>query len=264
MERNKNFSGPRRPKAEDSNQMVFGIRAVMEAIEAGKEIETLFIQRNLTGDLLGQLLKLAHRHKVVIQKVPEEKLNRLTRKVHQGAVAFVSPIIFQNIGEIITGTFEKGESPFVIILEGVTDVRNFGAIARSAYCAGCHAIIIPTRGAARINSDAIKTSAGALHHLPVVREVNLNNTVRFLKESGLTIVGCTEKATETIYKTNLTGPLAVVMGAEDVGLSNDMLKATDYITKIPMPGQLDSLNVSVATGIVLFESIRQKELEAGA
>ena len=259
MENRRNFG--RRPQSNaDKNQMVFGIRAVMEAIDAGKEIETLYIQRNLSGDLMGELMKLAHAHHVNIQKVPAEKLNRITRKNHQGAIAFVSPITFHNLGEVITQTFEKGEDPFFIMLDGITDVRNFGAIARSAYCAGCHGIIVPTKGAARINSDAIKTSAGALHHLPVIREANVLNTVKFLKQSGITVVGSTEKASENIYSTKLTGPLTIVMGSEDAGLSDDILQSVDYLTKIPMPGQLDSLNVSVAAGIMLFESVRQREL----
>jgi len=250
----------RRFKSEpkEVNQMVFGIRAVMEAIVSGKDIESLFLQRGLTGDLMSELKGLLRGHDIPSQLVPIEKLNRITAKNHQGAIAFISPITYQKIENIIPDVYERGEVPLILILDGVTDVRNFGAIARTAECTGVHAIVVPKKGAAQVNPDAIKTSAGALYKIPVCRHDSLLQTMRFLKDSGLQIVSCTEKTDDLIYKPDYTAPTAIIMGAEDEGISFELIRNSDYLTKIPMAGEIASLNVSVSAGVILYEAVRQR------
>ena len=238
--------------------MVFGIRAVMEAIVSGKDIESLFLQRGLTGDLMSELKGLLRGHDIPSQLVPIEKLNRITAKNHQGAIAFISPITYQKIENIIPDVYERGEVPLILILDGVTDVRNFGAIARTAECTGVHAIVVPKKGAAQVNPDAIKTSAGALYKIPVCRHDSLLQTMRFLKDSGLQIVSCTEKTDDLIYKPDYTAPTAIIMGAEDEGISFELIRNSDYLTKIPMAGEIASLNVSVSAGVILYEAVRQR------
>lgn len=238
--------------------MVFGIRAVIEAIRSGKDIESLYIQRGLGGDLIHELRGLLTEHNIVSQQVPVEKLNRITPKNHQGVIAVISPITYQKIEDIIPMVFEKGEVPLILILDGVTDVRNVGAIARTAECAGVHAIVVPAKGSAQINPDTIKTSAGALYNIPVCRENSLLQTAKFLQSSGLQIVCCTEKTNDYIYAPDYTVPTAIVMGSEDDGISNEIMRIADHLAKIPMYGEIGSLNVSVSTGIILYEAIRQK------
>lgn len=247
-----------RPQKRETNQQVFGIRAVMEAIESGKEIESLFIQRGLSGHLLQELKQQLKEHQISYQQVPVEKLDRITRKNHQGVIAVISPITYQQVEHVVPVIYEKGEVPLILILDGITDVRNLGAIARSAECAGVHALVVPKRGSAEINPDAIKTSAGALYKIDVCREEDLTQTVRFLQESGIKVVVCTEKTSETIYQQDYTGPLALIMGAEDEGVSNHLIRIADGLAKIPMMGEIGSLNVSVASGVVLFEAVRQR------
>lgn len=242
----------------ENNQLVFGIRAVIEAIASGKEIETLYLQRGISGSLFHELKTVLTEHQISAQYVPVEKLNRLTPKNHQGAVAFISSIIYQRIENIIPQTFEKGETPLILVLDGVTDVRNMGAIARTAECAGVHAIVVPTKGSAQINSDAIKTSAGALYKIPVCRHEHLVQTIRFLQESGLQVVCCTEKTNDMIYKPDYTLPTAIVMGAEDEGIRNEIIRIADHLAKIPMQGTIESLNVSVSAGVIIYEAIRQR------
>jgi len=246
-----------RPQRE-SNQMVFGIRAVIEAIRSGKEIEALYLQRGLGGGLINELKELLGEYQITAQQVPVEKLNRLTPKNHQGAVAFISPIIYQKIEDIIPQLFETGKVPLILVLDSVTDVRNMGAIARTAECAGVHALVIPSKGSAQINPDAIKTSAGALYKIPVCRHDNFLQTVKFLRESGLQLVCCTEKTQDDIYTPDYTVPTAIVMGSEEDGVRNEIIRISDHLAKIPMYGQIESLNVSVATGIILYEAIRQR------
>lgn len=240
------------------NQMVFGIRAVIEAIKAGKDIESLFLQRGLTGGLFAELKTLLKDFDIPSQQVPIEKLNRITPKNHQGVIAFISPVTYQKIEDIIPVIYEKGETPLVLVLDRITDVRNFGAIVRTAECSGVHAIVIPKKGAAQINPDAVKTSAGALYKVPVCRHDNLLNVIRFLKDSGLQVISCTEKTDNYIYKPDYTAPTAVIMGAEDEGISFDLIRNSDYLTKIPMMGEIESLNVSVSAGIILYEAVRQR------
>jgi len=245
-------------ESRETNQLIFGIRAVIEAIKSGKEIESLYIQRGLSGGLITELKTLLHEFGITAQQVPIEKLNRLTPKNHQGAVAFISPIIYQKIENIIPEVFEKGEVPLILVLDAITDVRNMGAIARTAECAGVHAIVIPAKGSAQINPDAVKTSAGALYKIPVCRHDNFLQTVKFLQESGLQLVCCTEKTNDFIYKPDYTAPTAIVMGSEEDGVRNEIIRIADHLAKIPMFGEIESLNVSVATGIILYEAIRQR------
>lgn len=250
----------RRFKSEpkEVNQMVFGIRAVIEAIKAGQDIESLFLQRGLVGGLISELKTLLREYDIPSQQVPIEKLNRITSKNHQGAIAFISPITYQKIEDIIPVIFEKGETPLIMILDGITDVRNFGAIARTAECCGVHAIVVPKKGAAQVNPDAVKTSAGALYNIPVCRHDSLLQVLRFLKDSGLQIVSCTEKTDDLIYHPDFTAPTAIIMGAEDEGISFDLIRNSDYLTKIPMSGDIASLNVSVSAGVILYEAVRQR------
>jgi 23S rRNA (guanosine2251-2'-O)-methyltransferase len=240
------------------DNLIFGTRAVIEALNAGKDIEKILLQKGLSNELYNQLRQALKGQTVPIQFVPPEKLKRLTDKNHQGVVAYLTEINYYDTQELLTGVFEKGRVPLVLILDRITDVRNFGAIARGAECAGVDFIIIPSRGAAQINGDAIKTSAGALHRLKVCREDNLKTIIEFLKESGLQIIACHEKTDKLIYDADFTRPTAVIMGSEENGISNEYLKRSDMQVKIPMVGQIASLNVSVATGIVLFEAVKQR------
>jgi len=253
--KNENF------KKENSGTMIYGIHAVTEAIRAGKEIDKLFLQEGLKSDLSAELRRITKENDVLYVMVPGAKLDRIAAgKNHQGCVAFISSITYFQIEELLPTIFEAGRTPLLLILDRITDVRNFGAIARSAECAGVDAIIIPYRGAAQVGADAIKTSAGALHAIPICRESNLKDTIDFLKASGLRIASCTEKGSTPHHKTELSGPLAIVMGSEEDGISSEYLKRSDVRVQIPMRGKISSLNVSVATGIILFEVLRQREL----
>lgn len=242
---------------QDDN-LIFGTRAVIEALKAGKDIEKILLQKGLSNELYNQLRQALRGQTVPLQFVPPEKLKRITDKNHQGVVAYLTEITYYQTEDLLSSVFESGKTPLLLILDRVTDVRNFGAIARSAECAGVDFIIIPSRGAAQINGDAIKTSAGALHRMKVCREDNLKNTLEFLKESGLQIVACHEKTENLIYDADFKKPTAVIMGNEENGISNEYIKRSDVQVKIPMTGEIASLNVSVATGIVLFEAIRQR------
>lgn len=238
---------------------IFGLRPIIEAITAGQEIDTLFIQKGLKGDIFPELWELVKKHRVNYKHVPVEKLNRLTRKNHQGVFAFVSPITFHRTENVIPQLFEEGKVPLFLILDRVTDVRNFGAIVRSAECSGVHAIIVPERGSAAINGDAMKTSAGALSSVPICREFNLKATIDFLKNSGIQVVACTEKTEDLIYATDYTIPTAIIMGSEEDGISEEYLKLCTRKTKIPMMGNIGSLNVSVSAGVILYEAVRQRK-----
>lgn len=242
----------------ERNKMIFGLRAVIEAIESGVTIDKIFLKHDTTGDLSHELLSLAKERNIPLQRVPLEKLNRLTRKNHQGAVAFISPVDYYDAEEIVTRLYENGEQPFLIMLDGITDTRNFGAIARTADCAGVNGIIIPDHGSVSVTPEAIKTSAGALFHLPVARSRNLLDTLRILRASGIKVVGATEKATQDYTEIDYECPVAIVMGAEDVGISPKIIKECDELVKIPMRGNISSLNVSVAAGIMMYEAVRQR------
>ena len=242
----------------EEKNYIFGIRAIIEAVEAGKTIDKLFIQKGLHNDLFAELWKLVREKRINYKHVPLEKINRLTRKNHQGVFAFISPIDFHNIEDVIPKLYEEGKNPLVLVLDRITDVRNFGAIARTAECAGVDTILIPEQNAAAINADAIKTSAGALHKVTVCRTWNLKLALQFMKESGIQLIGCTEKTQENMYKPNYTTPTAIIIGSEEDGVSPEFLKMCDAGAKIPMNGKIASLNVSVATGVILYEAIRQR------
>jgi 23S rRNA (guanosine2251-2'-O)-methyltransferase len=245
------------PNTEEKNY-IFGIRAIIEAVNAGKTIDKLFIQKGLHNDLFTELWKLVRLNRINYKHVPLEKINRLTRKNHQGVFAFISPIDFHNIEDVVPSLYEQGKNPLILVLDRITDVRNFGAIARTAECAGVDAIIIPEQNAAAINADAIKTSAGALHKITVCRTWNLKLALQFMKESGIQLVGCTEKTQDLMYKPDYTPPTAIILGSEEDGVSPEFLKICDARAKIPLAGKIASLNVSVATGIILYEVIRQR------
>ena len=235
---------------------VFGIRAVEEAIDAGKEIDKIFIKKGLQGELFKGFFQKVKEHNIPFQYVPVEKLNRITGKNHQGIIAFISAITYHNIEHIIPALYEEGKEPFILVLDGVTDIRNFGAIARTAECAGVNAIVVPAKGGAAINADAIKTSAGALHLIPVCRTNDLVSTVQYLKESGIKIVAATEKGADDYHEADYSGPKCLVMGAEDKGISYEILDLADIRSKIPLKGKISSLNVSVAAGIMLYEMLK--------
>ena len=210
------------------------------------------------GDLAIRLSHLAKDYDIPVQRVPVERLNKITRKNHQGVIAQTSAIDYHKLSDIVPQLFEEGALPFVLVLDGLTDVRNFGAIARTAECCGVNAIVIPSRGSVSVGADAVKTSAGALLHVPVCRENSLAGAVRFLKESGYQIVCATEKSSENYTLADYTTPVAIVMGAEDIGISPDILKLADTRAAIPMFGHIGSLNVGVAAGVMMYEVVRQR------
>ncbi|BDC98211.1 23S rRNA (guanosine(2251)-2'-O)-methyltransferase RlmB [Persicobacter psychrovividus] len=257
MERQFRGTPRRKPQSAD---MIFGTRAVIEAIRAGKEIDRLFIQKGLNNELTKELVDTAIEFRLPISKVPVEKLNRITRKNHQGAIAYLSAVSYQSLDNIISRCYEQGKDPFILILDRVTDVRNFGAICRTAECAGVDAIVIPSKGAAQINPDAVKTSAGALNIIPVCRQDYLKDTITYLQESGVAVVAATEKTDNSYSDIDYNQPIAVLMGSEEDGVSPEYLKRSDLKAKIPILGKIESLNVSVAAGIILYEAVRQKGL----
>ena len=234
----------------EKNEMIFGIRAVIEAVEAGKEIDKILIKKDLQGDLAKELFDLIKGRGFFVQRVPVERLNRITRKNHQGVIAFISAVSYQRLGDIIPSLFEEGKVPFIVLLDGITDVRNFGAIARTCECTGVDAIVLPERGSVSVNADAVKTSAGALLHIPVCRERSIHSAIRYLKDSGIKVVAASEKSD--------TVPVAVVMGAEDTGVDADNLRLCDEMVAIPQVGNIGSLNVSVAAGVMMYEVVRQR------
>lgn len=233
----------------------------MEAVEAGREIDKVLIRKDLSGPLASELLGVLRTHKVVTQRVPEERINRITRKNHQGVVAFLSAVSYHSLNHIVPELYEEGITPFIVVLDGITDVRNFGAIARTCECAGVNAIVIPERGSVSVGADAVKTSAGALMSLPVCRERSLSGAVKFLKECGYTIVAATEKSDTRYTEGDYRGPVAIVMGSEDTGISEDIMRQCDMPVAIPQFGRIQSLNVSVAAGVMIYEVVRQRLAE---
>jgi 23S rRNA (guanosine2251-2'-O)-methyltransferase len=242
----------------EKTEMIFGTRAVMEAIKAGREIEKIYVQSSLNNDLIKELIKTATEHKAPYSFIPQQKLDRLSSKNHQGVICILSAVQYASLENIIDNCYQEGREPFFLIVDRVTDVRNFGALARTADCAKLDAIIISDKGNAPITGDAMKTSAGALSHMPVCRVKDMKSTIRLLKENGIQVVACTEKASDLIYQTDFTTPLAIVLGSEEDGISPQLLKDADRLVKIPMSGNIESLNVSVAAGIIIYEAIRQK------
>ncbi|MFT5337306.1 MAG: 23S rRNA (guanosine2251-2'-O)-methyltransferase [Sphingobacteriales bacterium] len=242
------------------NDFIFGIWPVVEALRGGKEFNAILIQTGLSAPQLGEIRELAAEFEVPLKHVPIQKLNRITRKNHQGIVGLTSPVEYQKIENLVPIWFEDGLNPLIVILDRITDVRNFGAIARSCECMGVNAIVIPKQDGVSVTADAVRTSSGSLNRIPVCREENLKLTVEFLKASGFEVVGCTEKASETSMDQDFTVPTALIMGSEEKGIQNEIMRKCSSLVKIPMLGETNSLNVSVAAGMMLYEITRQRIL----
>jgi 23S rRNA (guanosine2251-2'-O)-methyltransferase len=243
----------------EKTEMIYGTRAVIEAIVAGKDIEKIMILAGMNNDLMKELITIARKHSIPYTFVPEEKLKRMSSRNHQGVICILSAVSFASLENIIDKAFSEGREPFLVLLDRVTDVRNFGAVARTAECAGVDALVIAEKGNAPISSDAMKTSAGALHHVPVCREKDMRKTLQLLRDSGIKVVACTEKAKDTLFETDLTGPVALIMGSEEDGISDTLLREADQLARIPIHGKIESLNVSVAAGIAIYEVIRRRK-----
>jgi 23S rRNA (guanosine2251-2'-O)-methyltransferase len=248
-----------RKPSENRSAFVFGVRAVLEAVLAGKDIDKILVRKDSETELTKELFDALRGSRIPVQRVPVEKLNRVTMKNHQGVVAFMSEVTYQRIEDIIPTLYEEGKTPFIVLLDGVTDVRNFGAIARTCECAGVHAIVLPMTDSVSVNADAVKTSAGALHILPVCREKTIREAILFLKNSGVKVVAASEKAADNYTTVDYTGPIAIVMGAEDTGIANENLRLCDELVQIPILGKIGSLNVSVAAGILLYEAVKHRK-----
>ena len=242
----------------EKSEYIFGIRAVIEAIESGKSIDKVLIRKDLGGDLARELFAKIKEYGVLTQRVPAERLNRITMKNHQGVVAIVSPVTYHRLENLLPSLYEEGANPFLIVLDGLTDTRNFGAIGRTADCSAVDGIVIPERNSVSVTSDAVKTSAGALFYVPVCRERDLVSAVRMLRESGVKVVGATEKGAQDYTEIDYTVPVAIVMGSEDTGISDEVLRLCDELAAIPMLGNIGSLNVSVAAGVMMYEAVRQR------
>ena len=240
---------------------IFGIHPVSEAIAAGRDIDKILLQRQLNSEQARDLLQQARAHNIPVNRVPVEKLNRITRKNHQGVICFLSPVSFASLDEVISSAFATGRDPIILVLDRVSDVRNFGAIVRTAECAGVSAVLVPEKGSSAINADAVKTSAGALNYLPVCRVSDLSAGLRFLRNSGLVLVGLTEKAGESLFDLRLTGPLALLLGSEEDGIQPEYLKLCDHLAALPIRGRISSLNVSVAAAVSIYEAMRQRQLK---
>lgn len=239
------------------NNLIFGIRPVVEAIEAGREIEKLYIRKGAEGQLMTELRDLCLRHRVHVQEVPVEKLNRLVRGNHQGVVAQIAAIAYVQLDDILERVPDD-ETPLVVVFDGVTDVRNFGAIARSAECAGAHGLVTSLKSSAPVNAESMKSSAGALSLIPVCRAGSIRGTLKILQSEGFRIVAATEKSDKLLFEADLSGPTAIVMGSEDTGISKEVLKLCDMRLAIPIRGSVESLNVSAAAAVMLFEAVRQR------
>ena len=245
-------------KRPPEKEMIFGVRAVMEAIDAGKVLDKVLVRRDMSSAIGRELLIKLEGTGTQIQRVPLEKLNQFTDKNHQGVIAFLSPIEFTPLDSLVQSLYDEGKTPLLMMLDGVTDVRNFGAIARTCVCAGVHALIIGTRGSAAINGDAVKASAGALHSLPICKADNLQNALQYLKESGLRIVAATEHTDRNYTEVDMTVPTCIVMGSEEKGIYEENLKLCTDQVRLPMTGVIESLNVSVAAGVFIYEAVRQR------
>ena len=248
----------RKEKSRDDDQMIYGIRPVMEAVNSGKELERVFINRQAGGDQMKALKKLLRDQGIIWQEVPVEKLNRLTQGNHQDVICFISRISYVAVDAVVQQAFDEGRAPLLVVLDSITDVRNFGAIARTAECCGVDAIVIPAKGSAQVNADAIKTSAGALNILPVCKVESLKSTLSYLRESGLKLLAATEKGTVDSFEADFGSPCAIILGSEESGVSSDILRTADQLVRIPLKGQISSLNVSVACGMLLHEALRQR------
>ena len=241
------------------DQQIFGIRAIIEAIQSGTAIDKVFIQKDVQGELMKDLMKVMKRNSINFSYVPVEKLNRLTSNNHQGAVASISPIGFVEIETLIESVMEKKKKPFFLILDQLSDARNFGAIIRTAECTGVDGIIIQKQGSAPVNGDTVKTSAGAVFNIPICKVDHIKDAIFHLQASGIKTVAATEKTDQNIYDISLNEPVAIIMGSEDRGINPSVLKIVDEKAKLPMFGSIGSLNVSVACGAFLYETVRQRQ-----
>ena len=238
---------------------IFGIRAIIEAITSGKTIDKVFVQKGLRSELFQELEHLMRSEGINSSYVPIEKLNRLSKGGnHQGAVAYISPIAFHNIDDLVLNVTESGKTPLFLLLDQLSDVRNFGAIVRTAECTGVSGIIIQKKGGAPINGDTIKTSAGAIFKIPICKVDHIKDAVFYMQSSGIKVVAATEKADDYIYDISLNEPCAIVMGSEGKGINPSVLKVVDNKAKLPILGNIASLNVSVACGAFLYETVRQR------
>lgn len=242
----------------DKTDYIYGIRAVIEAAQSGKEFDKVLVSNDLHGDLARELMGVLKEHGILIKKVPAERIDRITRRNHQGVLAILSAVTYDSLANVVPQIFEQGKVPLIVLLDGLTDVRNFGAIARTCECASVDAIVIARRGGVSVNADAMKTSAGALNYLPVCRETGLVNSIKYLHDCGFQVVAATEKGAMEYTKADFTLPTAIVMGAEDVGISEDVLRLCDVRAAIPQLGRIGSLNVSVAAGVMIYEAVRQR------
>ena len=242
----------------DNTQYIYGIHAVLEAIDAGKDIDKILLSKTLNAETAQEISERARQMRVPVQRVPVQKIDRITRRNHQGVLAMLAAVTYYRIEDLVPQLFDEGENPFVVVLDGVTDVRNFGAVARTCECAGVSAIVIPDRESVSVNADAVKTSAGALNYLPVCREHNLVGAVKLLRDSGFKIVGTSDKSRTNYTQGDYTGPVAIVLGSEDKGISPEIMKLCDTQVLIPEFGHINSLNVSVAGGIMIYEVVRQR------
>ncbi len=241
-----------------TSTQIFGIRAITEAIKSGKTIDKVFLQKGLRGELFSELEQLLRSESINSSYVPVEKLNRLTKGNHQGAIANISPIEFHNIDDLVLEVIESGKTPLFLLLDQLSDVRNFGAIVRTAECTGVHGIIIQKKGGAPINGDTIKTSAGAIFKIPICKVDHIKDAVYHMQASGIKVIVATEKASDYIYDVSFKEPCAIIMGSEGKGINPSVLKIVDYKAKLPILGTIESLNVSVACGAFLYEAVRQR------
>ncbi|MDA3883482.1 MAG: 23S rRNA (guanosine(2251)-2'-O)-methyltransferase RlmB [Bacteroidales bacterium] len=240
------------------NSILIGTHAVHEALKDAQNIDQILIKKQSDNELIREIIYLARKLNITVKSVPLEKLNSISRKNHQGIIAFSSPIEFSDLHNIIPELYESGKNPFILILDQVSDVRNFGAIIRSCECFGVDAVVVPQKGAAQINENAVKTSAGSIFKIPICKVKSLTSSIEFLKNSGLSIISITEKSSQKIYDSGLSNPIAVVMGSEETGISKNIIEMSDACVQIPMYGTISSLNVSVAAGITLYEISKQR------
>ncbi|WP_299519335.1 23S rRNA (guanosine(2251)-2'-O)-methyltransferase RlmB [Winogradskyella sp.] len=237
---------------------IFGIRAIIEAIKSGETIDKVFVQKGSRSELFQELEHLLRSEGINASYVPIEKLNRLTKGNHQGAVAQISPIAFHTIDDLVMNAFESGKTPLFLLLDQLNDVRNFGAIVRTAECTGVSGIIIQKKGGAPINGDTIKTSAGAIFKIPICKVDHIKDAVFHMQSSGIKVIAATEKADDFIYNISFKEPCAIIMGSEGKGINPSVLKVVDQQAKLPILGEIASLNVSVACGAFLYEAVRQR------
>jgi len=252
MERKQNYTRKER------TDIIYGIHSVIEAIKADRELNKILIQKGIQKEVFNDLRAALTGKHFQLQFVPAQKIDSLTTGNHQGVVAFVTPIEYQSVETLVDKWLDEGQKPTILVLDRITDVRNFGAIARTAECEGVDAILIPSKGSALVSSDAMKASAGALNRIPVCKTDDLKNSLFYLQQSGLRLIACTEKSASPLFQVNLRGAVAIIMGSEENGITQDIINMSDIKAKIPMRGSISSLNVGVATGMVLYEKLRQE------